>query len=92
MKATIIAVVVVVMMAVALAFRNSDPITYVKEQVEVIKEVEVQPDWAKDEDAVKAAQAVIRKKELEAQIADLDTKIKALQDERKTAAKELEGY
>jgi len=34
--------------------------------------VEVSPDWATDEDAVKAAQDVIRRKELEAEQAQLE--------------------
>jgi molecular chaperone GrpE (heat shock protein) len=48
---------------------SGDVIHYEKEVVEV----EVTPDWAKDEDAVKAAQDVIRKKELEAQLESLKT-------------------
>lgn len=49
---------------------------YLVEPIEVIKEVpmieEVAPDWATDEDAVKAAQDVLRRKQLQA---DLDTKL-----------------
>ena len=41
-------------------------VEYVYEK-EVIKEVEVVPDWASDPEAVKAAQDVIRRKELEAE-------------------------
>lgn len=90
MKATIIAIVVVGLMAVTLSLRNSDTISYVKE--EVIKEVEKVPDWAQDEDAVKAAQAVIRKKELEAELTSLDAQIKELQTKRKSVTDELTTY
>ena len=92
MKATIIALVVVGLMAVTLSFKNSDPISYVKQQVEVIKEVEVHPEWAQDEDAVKAAQEVIRKKELQAELASLDAQIKELQTKRKSVTDELTAY
>lgn len=60
------------------------------EREEVIKEVT--PDWATDEDAVKAAQAVIRKKELEAQETDLVEQITALQNELDEVRKELGTY
>lgn len=72
---------------------SSKPIEFVRENtVEVIKNVEVTPEWATDEDAVKAAKAVIRKKELEVQIAGLDEEIAKLQEQRKTASKELGTY
>lgn len=53
---------------------------------------EVHPEWATDEEAVKAAQDVIRKKELEAQEADLVAQISALQDELDGVRKELGTY
>lgn len=46
------------------------PIEYIAPQV-VTETVEVTPDWAQDADAVKAAQDVIRKKELEAELQNL---------------------
>ncbi len=90
MKATIIAVVIVVMMSVALAYRDSAPISYVKEQVEVVKEV--RPDWATDEDAVKAAQAVIRKKELESERGELQSQIDEMKKRVTEIDKELGTY
>jgi pectin methylesterase-like acyl-CoA thioesterase len=67
---------------------------------EVIKEVEVTPVWAQDQDAVKAAQAVIRKKELEAELSVLkdswasttaayEAEKKAYQGEKERIEKEL---
>jgi len=53
---------------------------------------EVHPDWATDEDAVKAAQDVIRKKELEAQEAELVSQITSLQEELDEVRKELGTY
>lgn len=54
--------------------------------------VEVQPDWASDEDAVEAAKKVIRTKELEAQKNVLEGEIEALkaQYEADLAAKQSE--
>lgn len=49
---------------------------------EIVKEtVEVHPDWAQDEDAVQAAKDVIRKKELEAELSQLQVE-KAEENER----------
>jgi len=47
---------------------------------------EVTPDWAEDEDAVKAAQDVIRKKELEAELAQLESEV----EERNARITEIE--
>lgn len=63
---------------------------YERQVEEVIKEVH--PEWATDEDAVEAAQAVIRKKELEAQEADLVGQISTLQEELDEVRKELGTY
>lgn len=57
---------------------------------EVVKEVA--PEWATDEDAVNAAQAVIRKKELEAEEARLVEEISTRQDELDAIRKELGTY
>lgn len=46
--------------------------------VETIKVQEVTPDWASDEEAVKAAQDVIRRKELEAELNALEVNFDAL--------------
>ena len=64
---------------------------YVKPTI-VKEEVEVTPDWASDEDAVEAAKAVIRKKELEALVADLDSQMAELQAQKDEAEKELGTY
>lgn len=68
-----------------------DTQTYIAPEVKE-KVVEVQPEWAKDQDAVEAAQAVIRKKELEEKEAQLVGEITAKQDELDNVRKELGTY
>jgi hypothetical protein len=58
----------------------------VTKTIEIEKTVEVQPDWAVDEDAVKAAQDVIRRKELEAELSVLEAEV----TDRKTRIVEIE--
>jgi hypothetical protein len=65
-------------------------IEYVAEPV--IEVQEVAPEWASDEDAVEAAKAVIRKKELTAESKALADQIKALQDQKAVVDKELGSY
>lgn len=60
------------------------------ETEEVIKEVH--PEWAVDEDAVKAAQDVIRRKELEAEENRLEGEIEALKAQLDGVQKELGTY
>lgn len=57
-------------------------------EVETI-EVEVTPAWAEDPDAVKAAQDVIRRKELKAEQEVLDAQIKILETRQAEIEKEL---
>lgn len=91
-------VVALVVIIAGLYVMNNREYGYVKGDTEVIeKEVEVHPDWATDEDAVKAAQAVIRKKELEAergelqsQIAKIEAETKAQVNERKSRITEID--
>jgi len=56
-----------------------------KERVVEVEKA-VHPEWATDEDAVKAAQDVIRRKELEAELATLESEVK----ERETRITEIE--
>lgn len=67
-----------------------DNIVYERKEVEVTKEVT--PDWASDEEAVKAAQAVIRKKELQAELSTVNEEIKAKQAKKTEIEKELGTY
>lgn len=94
MKTFITIMGIVIVMAVLVANRDTilNGTEYVYESTEVIKEVEVTPDWAQDADAVQAAKDVIRKKELEAELSALDTQIKELQAKRKETATELDSY
>lgn len=66
---------------------------YIAPKTEIVEtQVEVTPDWASDEEAVQAAQAVIRRKELEEQQNVLEGEISALkaQYESDLAAKQEE--
>lgn len=61
---------------------------YIKEEVEK----EIHPDWAKDEEAVAAAQAVIRKKELQKELESLNAEISVLENKKTEIEKELGTY
>jgi hypothetical protein len=54
--------------------------------------IEVMPEWAEDEDAVKAAQDVIRRKELEAEKAELEAIIASTSNRIDEIDKELGVY
>jgi len=85
-KITLIVIVLgVVLGGIAL---NNKAVEYVQREVMV----EVTPEWAKDEEAVKAAQAVIRRKELEAELATLTTEIEARETRVTEIEKELGTY
>lgn len=83
MKTTIIAVLVVIVMGVLTVNRDvlfkalEDASTYETEIEREIEIKEVQPEWATDEDAVKAAKDVLRKKELEAELNALEANFEA---------------
>jgi len=55
-------------------------------------EVEVTPEWATDEEALEAAQAVIRRKALEAELNVLQADIEALETRETEIEKELGVY
>ena len=65
-------------------YQNDTPTTTVVETVE--------PDWASDPDARAAAEAVIRKKELEAELALLEGEIEERQSRVDEIEKELSQY
>ena len=54
--------------------------------------VEVHPEWATDADAVKAAQDVIKKKELEAELDGINVEIDSLEQRKIELEKELDQY
>ena len=67
----IMALGLVIVMGVAVFSQLGNTTEVMKvEKEEIVKEVT--PDWATDEDAIKAAQDVIRKKELEAELKALE--------------------
>jgi len=89
MKTLIIAVVIVIGMGVAVNIPFTAEVIQV-EREEVI--VEVEPDWATDEEAKQAAKDVIRRKALEADKSRLEGQIEALQSELELVDKELGVY
>jgi len=64
-KKTIIGILIVVIVGGVVSQIGKEEV-FTKIETEVIKEVT--PEWATDEDAVKAAQDVVRKKALEAEL------------------------
>lgn len=80
---------VVALGGAAIGFYNNQPY----EAVQVEKEtIEVHPDWASDQDAVEAAQAVIQRKAWEADKERLEGQIEALQSELDEVDKALGLY
>lgn len=67
---------------------SSKTVEYVAQEPEVITK-EVTPDWAQDEEAVKAAQAVIHRKELEAEKAQLQVELEERQNRLDEIDKQL---
>jgi hypothetical protein len=85
-KLTILAGLIVV--GIILAGQFGSVVSVENERI-VEVEKEVTPEWASDEDAIKAAQAVIRKKELQAEEERLVAEIKERQDTLDGVRKEL---
>ena len=74
-----------------LTFTHTEVVEYVKPTV--IKEtVEVTPDWAEDEDAVKAAQDVIQRKAWEAELTTVKASIADLEEKETELEKNLGTY
>ena len=71
---------------------QSATVDYENVDKEVIEEVKETPAWMQDADAVKAAEAVVKRKELEAKEATLKEEIKARQVELTAIQKELGSY
>lgn len=94
MKTIITVIGIVIVMTLLVVNRDAifNGVEYVYEKEEVVKEVEVTPDWATDEEAVQAAKDVIRKKELEAELSQLDEQLKEIQSKRKEVVNELNSY
>ena len=93
MKTTIIAFLLGAAVVGGIAYNYG----WLTNSIEVANEVEERvidntPSWAEDEDAVAAAEAVLRKKELEARLEVLQLEIKERQDEAGTIEKELGTY
>ena len=78
-------------MGTLVQMREDSVPSYVKGE-NTVEVIEVQPEWATDEDAVKAAQDVIRKKELEKESIELKAQIEELQAKKIIVDKELGTY
>jgi len=87
MKTIIIAVGIVIAMGVVVQMIPSTTEVVQGERTEVT--IEVEPDWATDEEAKQAAKDVIRRKALEADKSRLEGQIEALQSELEQVDKEL---
>ncbi len=87
MKRVVALIGVGLILFIAAVMIPSETITAVVE-----KEVEVTPEWASDQEAVEAAQAVIRRKELEGELETLNSEIGSLEERRTEIEKELGTY
>ena len=88
----LIGTVVLVGMMYLLVRSDFGQVQYERYETTEVKEEVEQPEWLQDADAVKAAEDVIRKKELQAELATLDAEIKERQEKRKQVATELDSY
>jgi hypothetical protein len=88
----LIGTVVTVGIMYLLVNSNFGQVQYERYETTEVKEEVEQPEWLQDADAVKAAEDVIRKKELQAELATLDAEIKERQEKRKQVATELDSY
>jgi hypothetical protein len=88
----LIGTVVTVGIMYLLVNSNFGQVQYERYETTEGKEEVEQPEWLQDADAVKAAEDVIRKKELQAELATLDAEIKERQEKRKQVATELDSY
>ena len=91
MKNIIFAVGVTAGVAVLWTLSNAPDrtIQYVAPTTQATTTEPVLPDWAQDEDAVVAAQAVIRKKELQAELESLQVEKQALEERIEEIEREL---
>lgn len=88
MKTFIVAVGIVAIMGLLVELTYNKPVEVI--QQEVVKEVT--PEWATDEEAVEAAQAVLRRKELENELSVLKEDKVALESKIEAIEKELGTY
>lgn len=74
------------------AVTHNNSIEYIAPVATSTVEVLVEPEWATDEDAKAAAEAVIRRKELEAELETLTVEREAIQERIDEVEKELGTY
>ncbi len=90
-KVFLFAIVAVGLMYAVVNYEGEDIVVERIEKLEVETPVEV-PKWQTDEDAIKAAQDVIRKKELQAELETLKTVQASTTAKIKELEKTLEAY
>lgn len=78
----------------ALTLSRENIVHYERFEQEVIPDTHVETEYPEDwlKEAEEAKQAVLKKKQLEADLATLDAEIKEKQEKRKQLVSELEAY
>ena len=84
--------VVVLLGGITYGILNEQASIVVQNVQKEVETIEVYPEWATDEDAVRAAKAEVRRKELEAQEQQLVDEITAKQGTLDEVRKELGTY
>jgi hypothetical protein len=72
--------------------QSGAPVVYEKQDNPANETAVETPAWLQDKDAVAAAEAVVKRKELEQKEAELQAQIEALQTELGAVQKELDAY
>lgn len=88
----LIGMLAVVGVGVFVVLTQGTTIPYEKEESTANEPVVETPAWMQDEDAIAAAEAVVKRKELEAREAELVGQVKALQTELDSVRKEIGTY
>lgn len=87
----IIVIGLLVVVAVGMYVTSKSTEVLVRNEV-IEKTIEVTPDWATDKDAVKAAEDVIRRKALEAELNEVEANIDVLVTRQTEIKKELSTF
>lgn len=84
--------VIVMFVILQFTYGSGETVKVLKESVTPEVVAPIVEKWQTDEDAIQAAKDVIKKKELEAELASLDAEIKEKQARRKAVTDELTTY
>ncbi len=83
---------VVVGVGAYVALSQGTTVGYIKDEEPANEPAVETPAWMQDQDAIAAAEAVVKRKELEAREAELVGQVKTLQGELDAVRKELGTY